>query len=316
MFINTNFKSLTEFHDFFKDEATCHDYFEAIRFKNGEFCPHCFHSKIIRFSKRDPQKPSRFRCSKCKRDFTIKTNTIFGESKVKLREWFTAIYLLTTSKKGISSVQLATQVGVTQKTAWFIDHRLRQAMKQNSKHKLSGEVEADETYVGGKEKNKHFDKRTKGAQGRNAKSKTPVMGFLQRNGKVKALVIDDVKRRTLERMILETLSKDATLFTDEFKSYIRIGKQFNHQTVQHGSGNYVNGNVHTNSIESFWALFKRGYMGTYHKMSAKHLQKYVDEFVYRFNRREREIGEVFADAVHKVVVNDKLGYKKLTRCAV
>lgn len=315
MFLNTDFKSLADFLDFFNNEAACERYFEQIRFKNGEFCPHCNHDKIHRFtrSKRSEKAKyavQRFRCGKCKRDFTLKTNTIFGESKVTLRQWFIAIYLLTTSKKGISSIQLSKFVGVTQKTGWFIDHRLRTAMRQDKKQ-LSGEVEADETYIGGREKNKHFSKRQKGTQGRNTKTKTPVVGFLQRSGKLKAMVVDDVRRRTLERLILENIKANTALFTDEFKGYKRIGQSYKHQTVIHSKGQYVKGRAHTNGIESFWALFKRGYMGTYHKMSKKHLQRYIDEFVYRFNQREQQIDRAFADAVQSAINNDKLGYKEL-----
>src|SRR3990167_1776524 len=163
------FKSLMDFLAYFKDEKTCVKWFEHIRFRNGDYCPHCGHTKINRFSD-----GIRYRCAKCRKDFTIKTGTVFGESKIPLRKWFVAIYLLSTSKKGISSVQLASQVGVTQKTAWFMDHRIREAMKQG-KGQLIGVVEADETYLGGKHKMK---------EGRSRKS--AIMGMTERGGEMRA----------------------------------------------------------------------------------------------------------------------------------
>src|SRR6266849_10833315 len=154
------FKTLAEFLEYFKDEETCHEHFTAIRFRNGEYCPRCGHTKIYTFSN-----GKRYRCAKCKEDFRIQTGTVFGASKLPLKKWFIAIYLLSTSNKGISSVQLAKQVGVTQKTAWFMDHRIRKAMKQG-RGQLFGIIEADETYVGGKDKNKHLSKRRACTRGR------------------------------------------------------------------------------------------------------------------------------------------------------
>lgn len=299
-----SFKTLVEFITYFKDEATCLRHFEAIRFQNGEYCPHCAYGKIHRY-----KDGKRFRCAGCKKDFTLKTGTVFGESKIPLQKWFVAIYLLTTSPKGISSVQLAKQVGVTQKTAWFMDHRIRKAMKQGSSL-LSGTVEIDETYVGGKETNKHASKRIKGTQGRNTKTKTAVMGMLERKGTVIASVVPNVRKVTLDGKIKAHVKEGTQIYTDELMSYAKLSSHYPHEMVRHSAGQYVKGDAHTNSIESFWAVFKRAYKGTYHQMSRKHLQRYVDEFAYRWNVRG-EMDFLFDDMVRNMAESGKLTYKNL-----
>lgn len=301
-----NFKTLSEFITHFNSEEVCRKYFEQTRFQNGEYCPHCKHNKIMRFSD-----GKRYRCASCRQDFTIKTGTLFGESKIPLQKWFIAIYLLTTTKKGISSISLSEQVGVSQKTAWFMDMRTREALKQNN-GKLFGTVEVDETYTGGKEKNKHWNKRTKHTQGRSTETKTAVMGLFQRGGEVRTTVVPNVKVSTIENNIIANVEKGSKVYTDDFLSYSKLGKYFEHDVVKHGKFEYVRGDVHSNSAESFWALFKRGYHGIYHTMSKKHLQRYVDEFAFRFNNRGLEMSDLFNTVVNKISNNGKMSYKTLT----
>lgn len=297
-----NFKNLAEFIEHFKDEETCRKHFAAIRFQNGEYCPHCGHGTIYTFSG-----GKRYRCAACKQDFTIKTGTIFSESKLPIKKWFIAIYLLSTTSKGISSVQLAKHVGVTQKTAWFMDHRIRKAMKQNG-GQMFGPVEVDETFVGGLEKNKHKSKRKH--LGTGGVGKTAVFGMKSRTGAIKAEVVTGVSSGDLQPLIKLNIVEGSQVYSDSWVGYRGLCG-YQHTVVNHSGGVYVLGNAHTNGIESFWALFKRGYHGVYHWMSRKHMQRYVDEFVFRLNLKGSDLKTVFSAVVAKVSESTKLPYKEL-----
>jgi transposase-like protein len=300
------FKTLTEFTDYFCDEETCRKHYAEIRFGNGGYCPHCGHKEIYTF-----KDGKRYRCASCKQDFTIKTGTVFGESKLPLRKWFIAIYLLSNSSKGISSVQLAKHVGVTQKTAWFMAHRIREAHQQN-KGQLTGRVEADETWIGGKVPNMSKSRRKQFAGQTGGAGKTPLVGILQRGGDIQVKVADRVTHATLVPNITENVARGSFVYTDENVCYRGLHRAgFIHNSVQHQTKEYVVGDCHTNGIESFWALFKRGYHGVYHHMSKKHLQRYVNEFTFRFNRRANEMQSVFSDVVARVANSTQLPYKTL-----
>lgn len=282
--MKTKFTNLHNLREFFKDEETCRKYLEQHRWTDGKpVCPFCNSDKVYKLKDNKTYKCAN---SDCYKKFTVTVGTIFENTKIPLSKWFVAMYILTSHTKGISSLQLGKDIGVTQKTAWFINHRIREMLKDKAPELLENMVEVDETLVGGKEKNKHKDKRVKGTQGRSNETKTVMFGLLERGGDVQAQKVDDVKKKTLQPIINEKVKEGTTIVTDEWKAYKKLSDKFEHLLVNHKSGVYVNGIAHTNTIEGFWSLFKRGILGIYHSVSDKHIDKYVTEFAARYNNRK------------------------------
>jgi transposase-like protein len=305
--MNRKFKSFLEFTSFFKTDKICYKYLELYRWNKSPICPHCETAKPYELSN-----ARMFKCrnKECRKKFNALTKTIFENTNLSLHIWFAAIYLFTSHKKGISSIQLGKDLGITQKSAWFVLQRIRLMLCSGSEIKLSNIVEMDETYVGGKRQNDKNSKE-KGFQGRSTKRKVPVIGLLERKGLVRTVVVKDASSKTITDIIENNVSDDAVIMTDGWKGYSKVKNRNEHLKVDHKKGEYVSGDVHINTIEGFWSLMKRGIIGIYHKVSVKHLDYYCGEFEFRYNfRTATEMGR-FNFALRQA--NKRVRYKELTR---
>lgn len=296
--------SLYDFFKQFPDEAAATAFFEQRRWKSEPSCPHCESYSVTSVASK---KPMPFRCRDCRKHFSVRTGTVLAESKLPLHKWLMAIYMLHTARKGVSSIQMAKELGITQKSAWFLNHRIRESMTQRG-GLFRGEIEVDEAYIGGKERNKHASKKLHA--GRGSIGKQAVFGLRQRKGDIRAFPIEGTDRVHLQSAIVENTKRGSTIYSDSHAGYVGL-PGYSHYSVAHSVGEYVNGKAHTNGIESFWALLKRGYVGVHHQMSVKHLHRYVNEFAYRHNASKIGMTDCMALTIDGMI-GRRLSYKVLT----
>jgi transposase-like protein len=299
-FLRGDFMALLEMLEQYGTDDKCREILTKLRWPEGVRCPRCKEDRVCWLDSR-----KQFECASCSYQFSVMTGTIFNDSHLPLEKWFAATYLLCEAKKGMSACQIQRTLGISYKTAWYLCHRIRAAMAECDKPMLDGKVEVDETSVGGKG---HGE----GIRGRGTK-KRPVLGIRQRNGELRLFHAENVTSRSLEKFMRENISKDADIvFTDELTAYRGIAKRMGlkHAMVQHGIKEYVRGDAHTNSIESAFSLFKRGLRGSWHKLSAKHVQSYLEEMSFRFNRRDNS--DLFIDTLRHMITAPVLTFEKLT----
>jgi transposase-like protein len=298
----------------FGTEEACLGFLEHLRWPDGVRCLKCGGDKVSRITRKARSKNKReqlFQCLDCKGyQFSTTSGTIFADSHLPLSKWFLAVGLMLNAKKGLSAKQMQRDLGCSYQTAWHLCHRIRKAMEEGELPKFDGIVEVDETYVGGKAKNMHADVRRKKITGTGGMNKAPVFGIIQRKGKVVAYSVPNVRKSVLVGKILDRVSTDAEMIvSDELKSYNPLDKTYRHEVINH-IREWVRGNIHTNTMENFWSLFKRGLMGSFHKVSVKHLPRYLAEFTYRFNNREEE--NLFVMTLARLIGAIPLAYEELT----
>ena len=302
------FNNLDDFEQAFPDEKAAIDHFRAIRWPNGVSCPHCGSMKVYDL------KLGKHKCGEreCGEKFTVRHETIFGDSKLPLRKWFKAIFLMTSHKKGISSCQLARDIGVTQKTAWFMLQRVREASRTEEFNRpLIGTFEIDEMYVGGKEGNKHLKDRKPEAIGRGSgKTKKIVMGIIQRGGDLHFEHVEKADSKASRAILAKRAAIGSTVYSDEATHYKWMRENYTHNLVRHRLGEYVRGDVYTNSIEGAFGHFKRAVTGVYHKVSDEHVTRYLTMFAWRWNRRTMREGER-VNALLEGTKNRRITYRQL-----
>jgi transposase-like protein len=291
--------NLVELFEKFNSEERCREYLELLRWPTGAACLRCGDTAVWKLGKRN-----QYECHGCGYQFSATAGTVFHDSHLPLWKWFLATYLICESKKGVSANQIKRTLGVSYKTAWYLCHRIREAMKCDESEKLTGTVEVDETFIGGRR-----DMRRK----RMSHEKPCVVGVIQRDGDVRAQKVAARSGTLIGAFVKESVEPGARLMTDQFPGYKEIGQDYEHSAVKHHKKEYVRGDTHTNSIENFWSLFKRGLVGSFHKVSEKHLDRYLDEFTYRFNNRDD--GQLFTLTLRNLLEGKTLSFDKLTKTA-